>query len=59
MMRKNNKRTLYESIMKDAAKTIKKKLYENIDDGEDTKFTDYIQYVVYSSNDKNEYILAT
>lgn len=114
MIRKNNKRALYESIMKDVSKTIKKELYENIDDGEDiytikvtanlsddmtsitiyyeelpaniiirnnnflrylnknfpllnwelddgedTKFTDYIQYVAYPSNDKNEYILAT
>ena len=31
MLRRNNKRVLYESIMKDVAKTVKKHLNENID----------------------------
>ena len=105
-----NKKILYESIMKDVSKSIKKKLNEDMenefyidinaqsyedgtvidiygetlpenimaqknsflrflrkyfpllkwefDDGEDTPFTEYVQYVAYPSKNSKDYILA-
>lgn len=51
-MNKNRKRALYESIMKDVSKTIKRKINENVEDFEadellDTLTDDDVFYIMH------------